>query len=53
MVNGLIDGTFAVRAFGDEAEIYHSYTGMTVYIAKVVSLPRFDNIKTLVRESKQ
>ena len=53
MVNGLIDGTFAVRAFGDEAEMYHSYTGMTVYIVKVVPLPRFDNIKMLVRESNQ
>ena len=53
MVNGLIDGTFAVRAFGDEAELYHSYTGMTVYIVKVVPLPRFDNIKMLVRESNQ
>lgn len=53
MVNGLIDGTFTVRALGYEAEIYHTYTGMTVYIAKVVPLPRFNKIKMLVRESNQ
>jgi hypothetical protein len=53
MVNGLIDSTFVVRALGDEAELYHSYTGMTVYIAKVVPLPRFANIKKLAMESNQ
>ena len=53
MVNGLIDSTFVVRALGDEAELYHSDTGMTVYIAKVVPLPRFANIKKLAMESNQ
>ena len=31
----------------------HSYTGMTLYIAKVVPLSRLANIKKLVMESNQ
>ncbi|OUX84014.1 MAG: hypothetical protein CBB95_17675 [Alteromonas sp. TMED35] len=53
IVNGLIDNTFVVRSLGDEAELYHSYTGMTLYIAKVVPLSRLANIKKLVMESNQ